>query len=190
MEILKNFIKSTLLFTHLTILVWGTVEFNPFREQIMTVLTVPQNSLVNEFYFLTLLSMYLSSNSMLTFIYEFGRDINNLYYHLLNFIFIFSLMIINFIEFKKCEGDCLRILDDEYIYFKRYYEYLPVMQLVTIISYIVLMVEIAFNERAYNNATSAIIKNIDNNVFMESSELQRARLRLGDDSSSSEGMEL
>ena len=185
MEILKNFIKSALLFTHLTILVWGTIEFNPFREQIMTVLTVPQNSLVNEFYFLTLLSMYLSSNSMLTFIYEFGRDINNLYYHLLNFIFIFSLMIINFIEFKKCEGDCLRILDDEYIYFKRYYEYLPIMQLVTIISYIVYITYII------NKNNNSILINEDmNNVFMESSELQRARLRLGDDSSSSEGMEL
>lgn len=184
MEILKNFIKSTLIFTHITILVWGTIEFNPFREQIMTVLTVPQNSLVNEFYFLTLLSMYLSSNSMLTFIYEFGRDINNLYYHLLNFILIFTLMVINFIEFKNCEGDCLQILDDEYIYFKRYYEYLPVMQLVTIISYIVYITYII------NKNNNSILINEDmNNVFMESPGLQRARLRLGDDSSS-DGMEL
>ena len=93
-------------------------------------------------------------------------------------------MVINFIEFKKCEGDCLQILDDEYIYFKRYYEYLPVMQLVTIISYIVYITYII------NKNNNSILINEDmNNVFMESSELQRARLRLGDDSSS-EGMEL
>ena len=184
MEILKNFIKSVILFTHITILVWGMVEFNPYREQIMTVMTVPQNSLVNEFYFLTLLSMYLSSNSMLTFIYEFGRNITNFYYHLLNCILIFSIMIINFLEFKKCREDCLRVLDDDYTYFKGYYEYLPVMQLVLSISYLAYIIYIM------NKNNKAVLMNEDlNDVFMNSRILQDRRLQLEDDSSS-EGLEL
>ena len=185
MNILKNFIQFVILFTHISILVWGTVEFNPYRLQIMDTLTVPQNSLINEFYFLSLLSMYMSSNSLLTFIYEFGRNFTNFYYHLLNFISIFSLMIINYLDFKKCREDCVQILNDDYIYFKGFYEYLPYMQLNLVLFYLAYMIYVL-----RKNNQALLMEDEFDEVFMESPVMNQGIINLDEDSSSPEALNL
>ena len=139
MKIIKNILKFNIITFNFIILCWGVTSFNSYRELIFNYLMVPQNILVNKLFFLTLLSSYISSNSIFTFVLEFGRNINNYYYHILNFILTIVSMIINFKEYSSCENDCMGYLvDNKYNNFAKCSEYLPIFQLFICLCYIFL----------------------------------------------------
>ena len=190
MNFIKLFLKFDIISLNLAIIVWGLLSVNSYREMITNSLQVPQDPNINNFFFATLLSCYLSSNSVFTFVYEFGKSNMNFLFHMINFLFITVLMIFNFNYFKVCDDSCKQDIGNSFYNFIVYFEYLPIFQLIVCIHYFCLFIYIL------NTNRQAILLNEDfNDVFIQS-PLPTGVLRMNDDinldsnSDSSEGLAL
>ena len=173
MFLIKNLLILSNVAFNFLIIIWGMLCFNSYREEIMYNLVVPQNLLVNKSFFFTLLSTYLSSNTEFTFIFDNLTNINLFFFHLFNALFILILSILNFETFKNCDRDCLEYLENNnYNNFGTFYEYLPVFQIVVVVSYFGLLV---YN-KCQNKQIILFNENEINNMFSE--ELNQGTLQL------------
>jgi hypothetical protein len=178
---IKPLIIFDIICFNLVIIVWGLLSVNSYRELIVNNLVVPQNPVINNLFFSSLLSCYLSSNSLLAFTYEFGKNDSNFYFHIINSVFIIFTMGFNFSEYQKCDETCIEILDNSFYNFIDYYQYLPIFQIVILINYVFFFIK--------TNKKDLLINEDFNDVFIQS-PITTGVLRLDQDSNSNSSDEI
>jgi hypothetical protein len=159
MKIIKPLLIFDIICFNLVIIIWGLLSVNSYRELIVNNLVVPQNQLINNLFFSSLLSCYLSSNSLLAFTYEFGKNDSNFYFHIINWLFIVISMGYNFSQYEKCDEICHNILEGRFYNFIEYYEYLPIFQIVIAIHYLCFFIK--------KNRMAIIVNEEFNDVFIQ-----------------------
>ena len=187
MKIIKTLLIFDIICLNLVIIVWGLLSVNSYRELIVNNLVVPQNQLINNLFFSSLLSCYLSSNSVLAFTYEFGKNDSNFYFHNINALFIVISMGFNFSQYENCDEICHNILESRFYNFIEYYEYLPIFQLVIAIHYLCFFIKKIIRGALGNDYFNDEFNNIFIQEPLTNSILS---IDLDSQSDSSEGMAL
>ena len=186
MKLLKHILKFDIIVLNLAVIVWGLLSVNSYRQFMIDNLTIPQSPIIINFIFNTILGCYLSSNSLMGFVYEFGKEDIHFIFHVINFLFMVTSFSFNFENFKSCNEDCKDIIGSNFYDFITYYEYLPVFQLLISIHYFCFFIYIV------NTNRQAILVNEDyNDVFVQQPiEANVLRLDIDSNSDTSEGFEL
>ena len=134
-----NFLKFNIVVLNLIVIIWTNLCFNSYRLEIENTFQVPDNLQYNRTFFLMILNCFISALSMLTVIFNMGREVEYKLYYGINFIAVTSLGIYDYIEYDNCDHTCRDLLGRHNLYdADTLARYLSLFYLIMTIDYICL----------------------------------------------------